>query len=298
MENLRMKATFLSLIICLGLAGAASADVIRLQDGNIYLGKIVSTQTGAVTLQAFGKTIQVPSAHIVKTEGDFTVLSGQLVEVILMDGSVIRGNIKNYDEEVGLFVELGIGELTIPLGSLRAIEDPKQRTRYRGFPVQAGLTGGIFFPVGTVASSFSSGFVGSLFAEFSLPFLRGLFAGLDGSQYFISYLPRTDLTYSITTATFGPFYRVLELRSSTLPVLRDLVPWVGLGGGIAYVGVKDLATLSAFGEMDPVYFASAGLDFYIGENVLIRLSTRWLSLQQATQLLHLPSVEIGVAASF
>jgi small nuclear ribonucleoprotein (snRNP)-like protein len=293
-----MKAIFLAFIICLGLARAGSADVIRLQDGTVYIGKMASAEEGIVSIAAFGKTIRIASSQIMKTEADLTAIHEQPMEVILMDGSIIRGKIKNYDEDIGLFVELGIGELTIPLESLRVIEDPTQRTRYRGFPVQVGLSGGYYLPVGTFASSFSSGFTASIMSELSLPFLRGLFAGLDVTQFFVTYLPRTDLTYSITTATFGPSYRLLFFRTSTIPVLKDMVPWVGLGGGIAYVGAKDLATLSAFGEMDPVYFANVGLDFYIGERFFIRISARWLALQQTTQLLHLPSAGIGVAASF
>lgn len=293
-----MKAYVLALIYCLGLAGIVPADVIRLEDGTMYLGRMASSTEGVVSIQAFGKTIQVASSRIVKSEPDFTALHEQPVEVILMDGSIIRGKIKNYDEEVGLFVELGIGEVTVPLESLRALEDPAQRARYRGFPFQVGLLAGYFIPVGTIASSFGSGFAASLSAELSVPILRGLYAGLDVSQFFMTYLPSSDLTYSVTTAIFGPFYRLLLFRTSRVPVLRDMVPWVGLGGGIAYVGANDTSTSSDFGEVDPVYFAAIGLDFYVGERIQIRFSARWLALQQTTQLLHLPSAGIGVAASF
>jgi hypothetical protein len=293
-----MKACILGLTFFFGLAGLAVADVIRMEDGTLYLGRMASSAEGVVSIEAFGKSIQVASSQIAKSEPDITVLHELPVEVTLMDGSIIRGKIKNYDEEVGLFVELAIGELTVPLESLRAIEDPAQRARYRGFPAQVALLAGYFIPVGTIAPSFGSGFTASLSAELSLPILRGLYAGVDVSQFFMTYLPSNNLTYSVTTATFGPFYRLLLFRTSPVPVLRDLVPWFGLGGGIAYVGANDTSTSTTFGEVDPAYFAAIGLDFYIGERIQIRLSIRWLALQQATQLLHMPSAGIGVAVSF
>jgi hypothetical protein len=293
-----MKMVIFTLLLVCACPALLFPDVIRMQDGTIYLGKVVKAEGGAVVLEAFGKELRVSSSDILKSESDYETLRMQPVEVLLKDGSVIRGKVKDYDPDIGLLVDIDFGALTIPLESLSAIEDPQQRTRFEGFPVQFGLMVGFSAPVGPLSTTFGPGFTARLFAEFNLGFLKGLYAGVDLSQFFVSYLPDETLSYSLTTATAGPVYRLLVLRTSPIPVVRDLVPWLGLGAGIAYVGVRDSAGSSANGEIDPVGCVSIGLDFYAGKRLLIRLDERWLVIPQTTTALHLLTTGLGVAYSF
>jgi hypothetical protein len=293
-----MKIAILALFLVCATPILIVADVIRMEDGTIYLGKVVKAEEGGIMLEAFGKELRVSPSAILRSESDYETLRAQPVEVLLKDGSVIRGKVKDYDTDIGLLVDIDFGALTIPLESLSAIEDPQQRTRFEGFPVQLGLMGGFSAPVGPLGATFGPGFAAWLFAEFNLAFVRGLYVGVEVSQFFVSYLPGGTLSYSITTATAGPIYRLLALRSSPIPVVRDLVPWLGLGAGIAYVGVRDSAGSLGNGEIDPVGCASIGLDFYAGKRLLIRLAGRWLVLPQTTTALHLPSAGLGAAYSF
>lgn len=293
-----MKAITLTLLLACVCSVLPYADVIRMQDGTIYVGKVVKAEEGIVVLEAFGKELRVSSSAILKSESGYEALQAQAVEVLLKDGSVIRGKVKDFDLEIGLLVDIDFGAITIPLESLSAIEDPRQRTRFRGFPVQLGLMGGVSVPVGSLASTFGPGLSVELFAEFNLGLVKGLYAGIDISQIFVSYLPGGTLSYSITTATAGPVYRLLALRTSPIPVVRDLVPWAGLGAGIAYVGVHDSAGSTANGEIDPVGCASIGVDYYAGTRLLVRLAGRWLVLPQTTTALHMFGAALGVAYSF
>ncbi len=294
---MRNRVLFLLIIVC-RITAPAFSDVIRTEDGTIFLGQVASAEGGFVTLDVFGKTIRLTSTALIKMETDYSALSVQPVEIILNDGSVIRGKVKNFDPDIGLFVDLDFGELTIPSDSIRRIQDPAQRNLYYGFPIHVGLTGGYDLTVGPLGASFGPGFLASAFAEVNLPIVRGLFAGLDISQFFVPYLAGRNLSYSVTTATACPIYRYLGFWSSSLPVIKNLVPWFGLGAGIAYIGVSDQAAGSSRGEIDLVYSANLGLDFYLSSRLLIRLGGRWLAVQQTSTLLHLPSVSIGAAYSF
>jgi hypothetical protein len=293
-----MKMVILALLLICATSVLLFPDVIRMEDGTIYIGWVARAEEGGLVLEAFGKELRVSPSAVLGTESGFEALSAQAVEVLLKDGSVIRGKVKDFDADIGLLIDIDFGALTIPLESLSAIEDPQQRARFEGFPVQLGLMGGFSAPVGPLGATFGPGFTAELFAELNLGFMKGLYAGIDISQFFVSYLPGGTLSYSITTATAGPIYRLLALRTSLIPVVRDLVPWAGLGAGIAYVGVRDSADSTANGEIDPVGCASVGLDFYAGKRLLIRLAGRWLALPQTTTALHLLGVGLGVAYSF
>lgn len=293
-----MKIGLLALALLCATSVLLFPDVIRMENGTIYIGWVLKAEEGELVLNVFGKELRVPPSAVLGTEGGFETLDNQPVEVFLKDGSVIRGKVKDYDADIGLLIDIDFGALTIPLESLSAIEDPQQRTKFEGFPLQLGLMGGFSAPVGPLGASFGPGFTAELFAEFNLGLMKGLYAGIDVSQNFVSYLPGGTLSYSITTATAGPIYRLLALRASLIPVVRDMVPWLGLGAGIAYVGVRDSASSLANGEIDPVGCASIGLDFYAGERLLIRLAGRWLVLPQTTTALHLFGAGLGVAYSF
>jgi small nuclear ribonucleoprotein (snRNP)-like protein len=293
-----MKASFLVMIFAGLLAIQAFPDVIRLKDGTIYLGQVTTASDEGVVLAALGKTIRIPTSEISKTETDLEALRNQALELALKDGSVIRGKVKDYDGEIGLFVDLEFGEITIPPESLGSIQDPVQRSRSRGYPIQAGISAGYYQPVGSLGSSFGSNFSISAFAEFNLKIVRGLYAGVDFSHLFLTYKPDADLSYGISALTAGPIYRLLLLRTSNLPFIKDLVPWAGLSAGVAYVAVRDRAAATSNGEMDPVFGASLGLDYHVWARLLVRLSGRWLLLPQSASAFHLLAGGLGLAYSF
>jgi hypothetical protein len=143
---------------------------------------------------------------------------------LLRDGSVIRGRVKDYDGEIGLFVDPEFGEITIPLESLGSIQDPVQRNRSRGYPIQLGFSGAYYRPVGYPGSSFGSNLSISAFAEFNLQFLRGLYAGVDFSHLFLTHEADAGLSFGISALTAGPIFKLLLLRSSYMPFINKLVP--------------------------------------------------------------------------
>ena len=293
-----MKSSFLAILLIGALAIQAFPDVIRLKDGTILLGNVTTASEDGVVLAALGKTIRIPTSEISKTETDLEALRSQALELLLKDGSVIRGMVKDYDAEIGLYVDLEFGEITIPLESLGSIQDPVQRNRSRGYPIQAGISAAYYQPVGSLGSSFGSNFSISAFAEFNLKIVRGLYAGVDFSHLFLTYKADADLSYGISALTAGPIYQLLLLRTSNLPFIKNLVPWAGLSAGVAYVAVKDQAAAASYGEMDPVFGAGLGLDYHAGARFLVRLSGRWLLVPQSASAFQLLAGGLGLAYCF
>ena len=281
-------------------AGRLYPDVIRMRDGKIYFGKVMTADSSGLTFEVTGKKITVDQSDILKTESDYTSFQNQQVEVILKDGSVIKGKIKDYDEEVGFLVDIEFGSLTVPRESLEVIEDPVQRNYYNGFPVHLGLVGGYYFTAGELGKSFDRNFNFSLFAEFKTNLIRGLFAGIDASYYFIDYTPSANFSYKIVTVVPYGMYRVLALRSST-SFIRNLVPHVSIGTGLAYVSVHDKRAdvfPQKYGEMDFAFSPAAGIDYFVTEQVLVRLKGGWLLIPQKSSSLNVITVNLGGAYCF
>ena len=298
-----MKARSLILAFLCALNSLAFGDVIRTEDGTIYIGKVAAADEKGVSLDAYGGTVRVAPTAIISTETGKASLESDSLEVHLKDGSIIRGRIKDYDQEVGLLVDIDFGSLTIPFESIRTIEDPNQRKRYKGSPLQAGFAAGYYWPAsaGSLAVPFGSSGSLSLFADFNLQFVRGLSAGIDLAQFFMNTASSPDLSYGVTTLTAGPIYRLLMFRTSSLAYVNLLVPWASAGGGVAYISVQDRrsgAYQASYGEMDPAWCAGLGLDIYPLEWLAIRLSFRWLAVQQTSGLFHLPAFSLGAAYSF
>lgn len=296
-----MKKTVLSLVVACVVGTLGFADVIRTEDGTVYIGKVVAADDKGVTLDTFGTTVVVNPRSILSTEIGKPGLQASPLEVSLKDGSVISGTVVDYDPDIGLLIGVEFGTLTIPFESLKTIQDPLQRERFRGLPVIVGLTTGYYFAAGPFADSFGGGLSISLYGELDTRIFRGLFAGIEANQFFMNYKPSTEVSYSATTVTFSPIYRLLLLRKSSLPFIKGLVPWVSAGGGIAYVQMRDRRVgsfQSAYGELNPAWSASLGLDYFVGKRFLIRLNGAWVAIQQSSGLLSLPAIRLGVAYSF
>lgn len=292
-----MKTRLLILAFLAVLAATGHPDVIRMADGSIYLGSILSAGERGVTIEAFGSSTSLNPRQILRTESGIGSLAQTLVELHLKDGSVIRGTITNYDPDIGLLVGIEFGTLTIPYESLRAVEDPQQRGAYRGQSWMIGASGAWYWPVGDYALSFSSNAWLSLSGTVSLPWVRGLYAGIDAAYWLMGYLPTTEVEYQLLTAMADVSYRIPILRATSIPVIRDLVPWASLGFGVAWVGVHDLragAFPAAYGELDPVLGCAAGIDWHVGQRFLVRLEGRWAAVLQSTSALHLVGAGIGV----
>ena len=288
---------FLFIGLCISFA---LGDVLYLKDGRVYFGNPVSADAGGITFDVFGEMITIDQSEILRTENDPSAIIEKTLEVALKDGSVIKGKIVDYDEEIGFLVDINFGTLTIPAESIRIIEDPVQRNFYNGFPLHIGMTGGYFATPGELGTDFGGSFNFSLFAELNTGLIRGFFAGLETSYFILNYKAEPDLVCSIISALPYAMYRVLAFQSYT-SFLKSLVPYASLGGGVAFVTVRDKrsdAVREKYGEITPAFSPAAGFDYFITEKIFLRFKAGWIWIPQKASSFSIITINMGGAYCF
>ena len=108
------NTVFLAVILVLLFFSGANADVIQLKNGEVLLGKASVGDSNTVIIESFGKKRNVRQTDILKIDGDLTSLAKEECEVLLSDDSVLKGKVKNFDDDVGLLLESAFGAITVP----------------------------------------------------------------------------------------------------------------------------------------------------------------------------------------
>jgi RNase P/RNase MRP subunit p29 len=113
MKELIFIAIITVIILLLAVSTAMAEDFIILNNGDIIVGDIISeTDTQIVVRTSFGDvTIDKEDIVEIKTESQFD--KGEIVEVLLYDGSRIRGTVIE-DEESYLKLQTEVGLVDIP----------------------------------------------------------------------------------------------------------------------------------------------------------------------------------------
>jgi hypothetical protein len=272
------------------------SDVVFTDDGAILIGTIIRPEPGGMRYLAYGREMLLPSQSIQRSESDLKVLEKLPLDVELMDGSVLRGTFADFDPEIGLFLDISFGVLTVPVQSIKAVTDPVKRLRYAGSPFMARAGASWYFPVLSGASSFGPSLGIDLAAEWSVPLLRGLSAGFDARYAFADFLPSQSVNYSFVSVAPEASYRLLFLRTRD-DWLRNLTPFVSAGVGPVYINLLDPGGYpSQMGELSLGVNMKLGLDVDIFKGVGIRLQGRSdLYLQQGNPFVLL---SIGLMASY
>jgi hypothetical protein len=289
---------FISILVC--MPAMLFADVIRLQNGQIFLGKVIRADSQGIVIESFGEQRGLSQADILKNEKDLTTLKTEHSDIYLKDGSVLKGKIENYDEEVGVLVNIDFGSVTLPVKSIKEINNSTQKKYYNGNPVQIGAGGGYYAPAGKMKNTYDAGYNYSIFAEFNSGLTRGLFIGGDLSYFPVDYKDNSKVSYNIFTLQPYLIYHFLFLRSGT-SFIKDFVPFVTAGCGVAYVLMKDKrANTSApeKSELDFAYSAKIGCDYQVTEKIILRVFGGWQTISQKSDSFNAMLINAGVLYSF
>jgi len=272
------------------------SDVVFSDDGAIFIGTIIRPEPGGMRYLAYGREVLLPSGSIQRSESDLKVLQGLPLTVELMDGSVLRGTVADFDPEIGLFLDISFGVLTVPLQSIKAVTDPVKRVRYAGSPFIARAGASCYFPILSAASSFGPSLGVDVAAEWSIALLRGLSAGFDARYAFADFLPSSTVQYSFLSVAPEASYRMLFLRTRA-DWLRNLTPFVSAGVGPVYVNLADPGGYpSQMGELSLGVNLKLGLDIDLFKGVGLRFQGRSdLYLQQGSPFVLL---SLGIMASY
>ena len=296
---MRWNAIAISLFL-LFVNGITLADVISLKNGEVYLGKANVVDSNTISIESFGSTNNVRQTDLLKIEPQLQTVADIRYEVLLADDSVLKGKLKNFDDEIGLFLETTFGAITVPTRGIKKIYDVQQRDRYYGKSYLAGLTGGYYLPTGNFKSNFGNGYLASAFAETALKSVRGLSIGGDFLFMPMDYTASSDVSYMSYALFAHASYRYLDLRSGTLPVINRLVPYVKLGVGLVYISVEDnrsTALIDVRSEASPVLTCGLGTDVLIVKDVSLRLEAGVLSIYQ-TKLYNAVTFSGGAVYGF
>ena len=271
------------LILSIGLLAAlsANAEVLFLNDGEIIIGDIENQAEGGVAYSAFGRRIVVDVAQVYKTDTKLSVLFERKTSIELRDGTSFQGKVADYDKEIGLFLDIGFGVLTIPTSSLKSVIDPVRRVRYAGAPWQVQAGGSFNAPL--LDSSTYFGAFGGFEAggSWSIPALRGLCAGAELVYALPNYTYSSRLSYSLWSFMPTATYKHLDLRMRE-DWLGMFVPYASLSAGPAYIAVKDSgASPSSYGNLTFGLKAALGLEFFPLPSYFLRLEARGTTYLQS-----------------
>lgn len=292
--------TILTVIFLITLTSSpAYSDVVWLQNGKIYLGEINTAESDGITIKTFGETRKISMEDIFKTEKSLDSLKYQQIDITLKDGSVIKGKIQNYDEEIGINVNIDFGNITLPVQTVDSITDQSRKKHYGGSDINVGITGGYYCLLGEASDSFNNFFKLNLFAEFNTGLTRGLFAGIDIAFTFMDYSGKDNLSFSMYSFQPYAIYRFFNFRNSS-SFMNRVVPFVAAGMGIAYL-IKENSSDSGLNEMSELNFTYSlrpGTDIEIIENLWLRIYTGFESVPQKSNSLHQIVFNTGVMYSF
>jgi hypothetical protein len=136
-----IKIIFLSIIIILVSASIAFADVIILKNGDVIVGDIISEdETSIVVRTSFGD-ITINKDEIAEIKKEDAYEKGEIVEVLMYDGSRIRGTvIEDTVDNIKLQTELGL--IDIPKSNIsNVVVGGTTESGSLGLGIDTGTTG-------------------------------------------------------------------------------------------------------------------------------------------------------------
>ncbi len=295
-----MKNVFIgALLVFLAFSGVR-ADVIRLHDGSIMLGKIESVERNEVSIDSFGQKRKVSNNDILKSEQSINGIQSTPLEILLKGGSILKGKIQDYDEEIGVLVNIDFGKITVPVASIEKITDPAQSWAYKGSPFNAGVVGGYYKPLGSFADNFRGSFAGIAFMEMEVGFIRGLYAGVDLMYMHTAYATYDEVRYYLYSVFPFAMYRFVQLRDNWR-IFSSLVPFASLGIGGTYIlrlDERSVAQSPLAKDLDYSFLVKAGVDYFIIRHIAVRASAFSYLIPQSSSLLTAVGLSAGVLYSF
>jgi small nuclear ribonucleoprotein (snRNP)-like protein len=273
MVNRNWRLLFLGMLsLCVFCAGPLAAiDVVYVNNGDIILGTLIGPVPGGVSYSTFGieKTISFDS--ITATEKNLSGLAEKTVQVALKDGSVIQGKIVDFDEDIGVFLDIAFGTLTIPGIAVSEIYELDKRTRYTGAAYQISSYGGVYWPLGDSADYFGMGWSAGAGMAWAIPAVRGLYAGGRATFYGMDYTDDTSIKYVMLSLRPEITYKYLGWRMKN-NFLSKIVPYGTFGAGPVYIAIEDPASYpSNYGSIAADMALSAGIEFSVSRNFVLKV---------------------------
>lgn len=250
-----------------------------------------------MTLKSMGTVRTVSSTDVLRTEKGLKDISEMTVQVVLKDGTSIRGKLTDFDEEVGLFIDIGFGTLALPIAVIARIEDPERIAVYHGTKMSLGLSGGISSPLN---SDYGLSGGGGVLAEIKTGLVRGLYVGFSLGGEYLAYT--ADSNVKIINADFQIYslYKVLAL-GEVFPAMEFLNPYVSLGIGGTLVTLLDSRVDAPVDQRGILSFSTAfalGLEWKLPANIGLRTGGELDGVLQTGGLFLIPKARLALLYGF
>jgi small nuclear ribonucleoprotein (snRNP)-like protein len=254
------------------VAPLAALEVVYLKNGDVILGTLIGPVSGGLSYQCFGEQRTIPITDIDLTEKNLQNLSQKAVYVVLKDGSVIQGKIVDYDEDIGVFLDISFGTLTMPTASIQRIYEKEKSAQYMGAGYQVSGFGGAYFPFGPSAEFFGLSWCAGAGFDWSIPQVRGLYASASLIVYGMDYLPDDVITYGMVSLRPEMTYKYLGWRMNK-DFLSKIVPYASVGIGMVYIAITDPSSYPAsFGNITADAAVTLGIEFAVIDGIVAKLS--------------------------
>lgn len=260
----------------------ASAEVVLVRDGTLYLGKVTSIDATHMVMDCFGKQEKIPTGTILSNLKDVSALKNSRNTIVLKDDTHLSGTIENFDDEIGVLINIGFGTLTIPVNSIKTIYNAAQRKYHLGATFKFGGTISLQKVTGDLQDDFSLFPRFSLYAEFMLRGARGLFAGVDFSFRAMGNAASGDLSYR--TFSLRPYLMLswLDFRKMA-GLFSRMTPYVSLHAGAAYTTLEDrrsYVTSNIINELNIEGALGLGFDIRLNGTLSLRLGAEYARVFQ------------------
>jgi hypothetical protein len=285
--------------IILALSHDAGAEALLIASGEIIIGTLDPSVTEGVSLKdAAGVETRLKSQDIVRAEDSARGFVGEALEIVLKDGSVIRGSLVDYEEEIGFFIDISFGTLDLPPDQVRAVYLSSMRKTKDPPAMVLGCGLSLLLPAGT--DQFGPSFAPYLAFQTKLPGLRGIYVGEELGLMIMDYRAAGDVRCLIADLSLGLTAKIVQMleRRKSIGILN---PYVGLDGGIAFIRIIDDrpdAQNEFYGTMNGRLRATAGLEISPFDHFTIDLGAGACAIAQEGSPFWIISAKVAARYDF
>lgn len=249
----------------------AAIDVVYLQNGEIIIGNLIGPVPDGVSYASFGSEKTISLDTIKATEKNLDALADKTVQVVLKDGSTIQGKIADFDEDIGVFLDISFGTLTIPVGAITEMYQSDIRTKFTGAAFQVSGYGGAYWPLLDSAEYFGMSWYAGTGFDWAIPRVRGLYAGMRITVYGLDYTEDDDIKYFMVSLRPNVTYKYLGWRMKE-NILAKIVPYASIGAGPAYIAIEDPDSYPTnYGSITADVAINAGIEFSLSQTIVFKI---------------------------
>jgi hypothetical protein len=243
------------------------AEVIVTKGGSLMIGEITGRSATSTEITAFGQKHVVEAENLLATTETIEPYIKRGVLVVLTDTSVVRGKLRDYSEDIGLYVDSEIGPLTIPSSKIDHIifndsemAKPPPLVIYR-----LGLLGQTTY--GFLSDSMGLGLGGTFLGEMPIPSpwvptigFAATYESISASQPSLRFTEMS--TYVYVRQTLYPLKGALKRLGFAFTV----------GGGSTFGQIHDsrASNTSPNAEIQGIFVFKTGIEVTANQTMRIR----------------------------